>query len=182
MSQIKKLNLSQIDEGRKKALMNAEGLVNDARVLLQNNSYARAFFLSQLSLEEMGKYIILISAASNPALQRMDWNRFWKLYKFHESDDRNFEFLRFIFIEIENLKDQMKYINELYGKNTQEILRGSSLYSDFLKNGFYGPTDTITSELAAFWVSVAERYLSSFRYYDENFIGSENFSKLQKKE
>ena len=180
MSQIKKLNLSQINEGRRKALMNAEGLVNDARTLLQNNSYARAFFLSQLSLEEMGKYIILISAASNPSLQNMDWNQFWKLYKFHESDDRNEEFLKFIFSEIGNLKEQMKYIDELYRENTQVILRMSSLYSDFLKNAFYGPTDTITNEIAAFWVSVAERYLSSFIYFDENFIGSEDLSKLQK--
>ncbi len=176
-----KLTLSQIDEGRRKALINAEELVNDARLLLENFSWARAFLLSQSSLEELGKYIMLISAASNPDLERMDWKLFWNLFRFHKSSNRNQTLLNFLFVEMGNLKEHMKYLTEVHEKESvQETLITSSFYSDFLKNRFYGPQEYINDEIATYWVSVAERYLDAFKHFDGNITGTRGLSKLRK--
>ena len=182
MSELKKLNLMQIEEGRRKALINADRLVEDAKILLENNSWARAFFLSQLSLEELGKYIMLMSVASNPHYERMDWKRFWKMYRFHKSNTKDIPLLEFLFAEMKSLKDlkaRLKRFQEI--ENVPESIRIVSLYSDFHKNSFYDPMEVITNELATFWVSVAERYMNLIKSFDERIVGVKSLQNLRKK-
>ena len=183
MSEIKKLSLTQIDEGRKKVLINADRLVQDAKILLKNNGWARAFFLSQLSMEELGKYITLISTALNPDYEKIDWGKFWKMYRIHKSETRNIPLLEFLFPEMKTLKDlkvRLKRFQEV-GENMLETLRVVSLYSDFHRNSFYGPMEVITNELATFWMSIAERYLDYIKSFDKKIIGVEGLLNLRKR-
>ena len=56
------LTIEQLKEGRLKALQNAESLIRETPILPDNNYRARALFLSQVSGEELGNYVMLINA------------------------------------------------------------------------------------------------------------------------
>ena len=60
-----KLSIEQLEHGRKRTLHNAEELVTDARILLGNERYARCYFLSEIAVEELGKYVMLVAATLN---------------------------------------------------------------------------------------------------------------------
>ncbi len=182
MSQLKKLTLTQIDEGRRKTLINADRLVKDAKILLENDSWARAFFLSQLSLEELGKYMMLMSVASNPYYEKIDWKKFWKLYKTHKSNTSDIPLLKFLFTEMESLRGFKASLKRYQEENehVSESLRMVLLHSDFHKNRFHSPMETINIDLATSWVSAAERYLDSIKSFDEKIIGLEGLRNLRK--
>ena len=184
MSEIKKLSLRQMDEGRKKALFNSDELLSDAKTLLENGRWARAFLLSLLSMEELGKYILLVSLSSIPNYEKINWKKFWKMYGFRKIDGDNIHLLGFFFAELKSLKNLEKNLKGLQkeDKNILSSLGDLSLFSDFQKNGFHSPEEVITNEIASYWVRVAERYLNSVKSFDNKIIGLDGLMKLRKPE
>jgi len=184
MSKIKKLSLEQMDEGRKKALFNSDELLSDAKTLLENGRWARAFLLSLLSMEELGKYILLVSLSSIPNYEKIDWKKFWKMYEFRKIDGDDIHLLGFFFAELKSLKNLEKNLKGLQSenKNILSSLGDLSLFSDFQKNGFHSPEEVITNEIASYWVRVSERYLNWVKSFDNNIIGLDGLMKLRKSE
>ncbi len=64
-------------------LENAEGLVEDAKVLYNNGRFPRALAMCVLSFEEMGKIVQLTGALVNKTPN--EWERFWKRFRDHKS-------------------------------------------------------------------------------------------------
>ncbi len=184
MSEIKKLSLEQMDEGRKKALFNSDELLSDAKTLLENGRWARAFLLSLLSMEELGKYILLVGLSSITNYERIDWKKFWEMYKFRKIDGNDIHLLGFFFAELKSLENLEKNLKGLQNedKNILTSLGDLSLFSDFEKNGFHSPEEVITNEIASYWVRVADRYLNSVKNFDKNIIGLDGLKKLRKSE
>ncbi|WP_455276657.1 AbiV family abortive infection protein [[Eubacterium] cellulosolvens] len=184
MSEIKKLSLEQMDEGRKKALFNSDELLSDAKTLLENGRWARAFLLSLLSMEELGKYILLVGLSSITNYERIDWKKFWEMYKFRKIDGNDIHLLGFFFAELKSLENLEKNLKGLQNedKNILTSLGDLSLFSDFEKNGFHSPEEVITNEIASYWVRVADRYLNSVNNFDKNIIGLDGLKKLRKSE
>jgi AbiV family abortive infection protein len=184
MSEINKLSLEQMDEGRKKALFNSNELLSDAKTLLENGGWARAFLLSLLSMEELGKYILLVSLSSIPNYEKIYWKKFWKMYEFRKIDGNNINLLGFFFAELKSLKNLEKNLKgfQKEDKNILSSLGDLSLFSDFQKNGFHSPEEVITNEIASYWVRVAERYLNSVKTFDNNIIGLDGLMKLGRSE
>jgi AbiV family abortive infection protein len=184
MSEINKLSLEQMDEGRKKALFNSDELLSDAKTLLENGRWARAFLLSLLSMEELGKYILLVGLSSIPNYDKIDWKKFWKMYEFRKIDGDYIHLLGFFFAELKSLKNLEKNLKGLQNKdkNILTSLGDLSLFSDFQKNGFHSPEEVITNEIASYWVRVAERYLNSVKTFDKNIIGIDGLMKLGRSE
>jgi len=57
-----KLNFEFLDSYQKAALHNANSLLDEAKLLLSNNYYARAYFLAVASIEETGKAFMAFSS------------------------------------------------------------------------------------------------------------------------
>jgi AbiV family abortive infection protein len=52
----------QLEQARTKALANAERLVSDAALLLKNKRWPAALYFCQIAGEEIGKYLMVLSA------------------------------------------------------------------------------------------------------------------------
>lgn len=181
------LSLAQLDDGRKKALFNANELLNDARVLLNNGRWARALFLSQIAAEELGKYVIIISAAVNLTRARRlgkdfdskkFWRDFWKRYRFHRAKMSLLVHLEHFFSE-EKAHEYLKKIPE--EAHLSEYVKMASLYSDFHEDAFCSPNELITEALSRLTVEVGKKRLNWLKSYDREIIGAEGLLKLTKK-
>jgi AbiV family abortive infection protein len=79
------LDLEQLKLGRLVVLKNAEELVVEAEILYENKRWARSFFLSQAASEELGKYMMVVSAIAFVVGGGMNWELFWKRFRNHRA-------------------------------------------------------------------------------------------------
>ena len=56
------LNFEFLDSYQKAAIDNADSILDEAKLLLSNNHYARAYFLAVASIEETGKAFMAFSS------------------------------------------------------------------------------------------------------------------------
>jgi AbiV family abortive infection protein len=180
-----KLTLDQLDEGRKKALSNSEDLVNDARVLLEHQRWARALFLAQLAAEELGKYTMIASAAvSLIRIQRLDvdidwdefWGVFWKRYRHHHEKTSLLIHLEYTFFSDSKAHEYLRKIPS--EAQNAEYVKMASLYSDFYDQ-FLSPKEIITQSLSNLAVRAAERRLSRMKSFDKEILGQNGLLRLR---
>ncbi len=74
---------AQLAELAEAALENANDLLDDARVLLENQRWARAYALAVLAAEEIGKFQLCIVAASYEPTDIRAWANYWKNFITH---------------------------------------------------------------------------------------------------
>jgi len=78
------LNVDELDGLAHAVRVNARGLVDDARLLLEAGRYPRAFALAELAAEEVGKLVLVAATAIRVALDvPVNWPRFWKHFRHH---------------------------------------------------------------------------------------------------
>jgi AbiV family abortive infection protein len=185
MNKLVRLNLAQLDEGRKKALSNSVDLVNDAKVLQRKNRWARALFLSQLAAEELGKYVIIVSAAVNltraeQSEANINWERFWgdfwKRYKLHHAKMSLIIHVEYFLSDSKAHEYLKKISKEAY---TAEGVKMAALYSDFYDK-FRSPKELITKRVSSLAVRLAERRVSWLKSYDKEVIGKNGLLRLTK--
>jgi AbiV family abortive infection protein len=174
------LSVSQINEGRKKALNNAEELFGEAKILLNRGRSARALFLALIAIEELGKYIMLISAAVNIVNNTINWKVFWKRYRDHKSKTSLYLHTEYLFSTIK----PSEYLWELKKQSKlQESVKLMSLYSDFASNhdnSFFKPSEAIDMRTADLTIKVLKQHLDNIRDYDRNIIGEKALLNLSK--
>ena len=64
-----------------RCLENAEALIDDAKLLIQNGRIPRAFALCVLSVEELGKIVLLFDALFYETSE--EWAEFWRRFRKH---------------------------------------------------------------------------------------------------
>jgi len=143
------LTIEQLKEGRLKALQNAESLIREASILLDNDYRARALFLSQVSGEELAKYVILTSALVEVALNpdSFNWRKFWRRYLSHKEKCRTILALEDLMLtEIDDFPAYLRNLPEIV--SDLETGRQAALYSDYIDNHFFAPTDLFSAKMA----------------------------------
>lgn len=77
------LTASQLEQGVDAALLQARGLITDARALLGESESGTSTALAFLAIEEVGKAVSLRNAFIDPP---SDWGRFWSMLRNHRKN------------------------------------------------------------------------------------------------
>ncbi len=77
------LSYAQIVRGYQYCIKNARELYSDAELLFKNRRYARAYALTVLSYEEIGKLMILLTATFHESSDLDLWKKFWNRFRSH---------------------------------------------------------------------------------------------------
>lgn len=156
----KKLTVDEVENMSLKVIENASELIEDAKLLLENKRYARAYTLSHLMCEELSKIPMFGRALTESA---MDKNYNWKdLHK--RLVNHNPKIRLFMMMPTVNVKGLEKIVGipESQGvkafEKTLNNLKNNSLYSGFQGNDFKKPSEVITKEIAETMFEIASEY------------------------
>jgi len=169
-------------DGINKALSNASDLITDAEILLNNNRFSRAYTLYHLSMEETGKasmlfFFLLHDDYKNPKEQKRILKEF-RDHKLKTQAAMSIDMLVAYLIEnkaikkklIENLQEQERNINHF------NDLKNNSLYTSFINNKFYKPSQVISEQRVKYLKFYAEIRLSAIQQFIE--AGIENYDDI----
>ncbi len=154
-----------LEEYEQAAIKNAEELLNDAKILFKQKSFARAYFLSVASIEETGKaYTAFHSRGRNlsdPGLKE----RLRKLFENH-SHKITSAFICWILTSLESKDVIMNIVNLMTDlKQHREV----SMYVDVYLNGIiFMPSQVIWDGQAFNSVRIAENCLCHTKEYINN--------------
>jgi len=129
----------QIASGMHLCYWNAKELFEDAELLNKSGSYARAFSLAILSLEELAKVPILAETLFYRKDDTEKWEKFWESFKSHSDKQLMWStygtFLKKIGID---------HYGDRYSSDLQPLLdkfKQLGFYVDFFKGQFIKPND-----------------------------------------
>ena len=149
------IKISEIKKGIELSIENSFELLRDAEILFENKRYARAYSLSQLALEEIGKSVILFDfyrKLQGDDRKTFDFKTFrrnfrdhkWKTYEsifielLMKGGSKSPEFKKFA---LENFKKIQK--NK---KGHYDNLKNQSLYVSLLNDKFKKPDELFKKE------------------------------------
>jgi AbiV family abortive infection protein len=150
---------------------NAAGLIGEAEILHEHKRYSRAYALSYMACEELGKLPILIGAATKLVLRtKVDWKTVTTSFRNHETKTAHFlgaaagAILEARFDQGEKIskEDFVDQINEAQAQaNNTFSKRNSSLYVDEKSNKFISPEDVIDESDSQSSMNLAKLIYSS---------------------
>jgi AbiV family abortive infection protein len=169
------LTREQLEEGRRKALENARELVDEAGLLHANAYWPRVVFLCHIAAEELGKYIMLVSAfvelTADP--HDFDWSRFWKRFTSHKQKFTTLSFWEEIRLApnepATGLEPGEDYFANL-GRtvNWLEAAKQKSLYADFFKRSFRTPRDLIGEGTASRALELSQKRVQMMALFEKD--------------
>lgn len=174
------LSPKEASKGIDLAITNATELFKDAKLLYDNKSYARAEALAILSIEEIGKTIILRSILLED--NNSNLITLWKKYRNHIEKNKLWMFPTLM----SALKGNLKYEHILWlvdPKNKKNSLKleeqkQNSLYTDCIRKAEWTlPTKTVSKEEADNILDIAFILVN----YSDNLAASEEHLELYKK-
>jgi AbiV family abortive infection protein len=163
-------SLSQLFLGFQKALANARDLSDEANLLFKNSRYARAYFLSANSNEEIAKAVLLGDAMLLKAL-RVEIN--WKKWNYHFiAHDRKLIVLahiRYWMDPLINASDLNYKALNLLKQDVKNVKayhqrKHDSIYMSFCKDQFVSPADIISETETDRYIQENEGILSFVEY------------------
>lgn len=159
---MKKWTVDEIENARKLILKNAQELLSESELLLENKCFARAFTLSHLSKEEASKIPMLVKAGFKTASGKsFDWNKLNRRMVKHTSKITMFSLMNF-FLSDENKFPNTKKLNNL---------KNSSLYCGVSDGKYVMPSEIITEELAEESISTAKQLIGFFEWSEKGTVG-----------
>lgn len=170
----KALTREQLEEGRRKALENARELVDEAGLLHTNAHWPRVVFLCHIAAEELGKYIMLMSAFVELTVDPhdFDWNRFWKRFTSHSR-----KFTSLCLWEETHLGADEIVMSPESGEDYFENLakavtmldtgKQKSLYADVMDGSFRSPNDLFGEEIAFKALRLARKRVDLISSFEE---------------
>ncbi|MEJ7829908.1 MAG: AbiV family abortive infection protein [Segetibacter sp.] len=159
---LEELSIDELELGIKRALENAEDMINEGDILYENESYPRSYTLYQLAIEEIGKSRILFSLIINLRLENeIDFKEINKDFMHHQTKSKSaitFEMAALLvmhstgdesaderkkkfFTSLEDLQAESENINRLNN------YKNDSLYIGIAEKKFISPKDVITKEM-----------------------------------
>lgn len=149
---------------------NASELLEESKILLDHQKYARAYALSQIAYEEMAKLPIIFQEATKSIYKEThDWKKFYKRLRSHESKNKlNYVMedvlsINGLRISSEKIYDNLKFVNHV---------KNISLYSDIKNNRFTKPSNEISRNLAVKKYEVVSSVLSIYKMADYHSKGN----------
>lgn len=161
-------SLAQIDEAIDALLANAQGLSEEARLLLNATRYARAFALAHLAREEMSKAVMLQSTAVRIlAQQPIQWKRLMVRLRDHKSKLKleiveSALLLKGLGITEPSLDAVLASTKAAADYRNDQ--KNDSLYVGFKEGKFTSPGDLFTEHKASRTVQLAEARLEQLMF------------------
>ena len=151
------LNFEKLEHAYIMTYENAKELIEEANILLDNEKYARAYFLAQIAYEEIGKLPIILHETTRALYKEQhDWKKFYKRLRSHDAKNQvNVIFDKIsgfpkIDLDVDEIRDNTKRLN---------TLKNASLYSDLNEGEFIKPSSIVNEESAKARIRVAEEYM-----------------------
>lgn len=158
--------MAQLRKGAGMAMQNSEGLIRDAEILYANGRWARCRFLCAIAIEELGKYLMLMSAMVQVARGEMDWKRFWKRFRQHQEKSGNILAFDKFLSPFDSAVQTVMQLRRTLGEAKQaEAVKMEALYVDFSKNGFTLPHERVDESMA---LEDLEGAKAVFKFFDAN--------------
>ncbi len=129
--------LKQVAQGMQFSLENAEDLLGDAEVLYRNERYPRAFALSVLAMEELGKIVVLARVIHVPETDQEGLKAFWKKFRSHTTkfgDAAFWSYASRLHPDLTAAWSELPHV-----RNQIELMKQVSFYVDFADTGFLLP-------------------------------------------
>lgn len=184
------MNDKEIEKGFKLVIQNAKDLLVEAKLLFDNGFYARAYSLTQLCIEEIGKSTILSRAILDYYFgEKIDFKYFEKL-GFRKHQEKTKQSLQPELIAIwmfeksrgkkTNLRDSL--IEDFNQIDQYNKLKNDSLYVGLNDDSFIFPGEVIKKEMAAELIEKAELRLAAaeplFRTLEEMEISAKRLKEV----
>ncbi len=162
---MKPLSINQIFSALTKIIENAQELVEDAELLLENNRYARAFALAHLASEELVKFQFLLPVASELARNHnVNWKEINKGLRDHRVKIGGAILLNFMFEPpqggVYQASELLQQMSTLKDKND---MKNFSLYASQNGHDYFKPSELIDEQAAVACVSRARELFMRFR-------------------
>ncbi|MEK0336685.1 MAG: AbiV family abortive infection protein [Nitrosopumilus sp.] len=181
----KALSLEDFYNGTLLSIETAESLYDEAILLSSNNKHAGSFTKCVLSLEEIGKSILLVLAATLliqfKEMDKRYWKKFWTIFYDHLKK-LNFAIQYYLFTsEINiNTKDHVRQIFEFIQKTSKELDKDKQKgqYTDFSEDKFVKPIDIDFKENSESLLEVLDRLLELQRERFPNELNFDNYIEI----
>ncbi|MFB0919345.1 MAG: AbiV family abortive infection protein [Oscillospiraceae bacterium] len=151
------LTREQFITARNKTLLNANNLIIESKLLFENGMIARAYFLASIACEEIGKYLLISSAAIDYVRGTLNWKNFWKRIRNHKAKNQTIELFENIFVSNDENFTNPELIKALI--NDMDELKMANLYSDMFQYDFYEPNEIADKSMTANLIALAENRL-----------------------
>ncbi len=164
---MKALSIPQVLSAFSKALENAQELIEDAELLLENNRYPRAFALAHLASEELIKSQLLFPVALVLARDRpVDWKKIHRVLRNHQVKIEGIILLDFVFeppsdgiYQASKLSQRMRAVRDINNR------KNYSLYASQVDHEYFKPSELIDDQAAIACVSDARGLLQEFQMF-----------------
>jgi AbiV family abortive infection protein len=139
---VRELSVEELLDGYREALANAGELLDEAELLLENEHYARAYFLAHIACEEMAKSPMFYRVACELALDlSTDWRKLDRRLRDHQDKIRNVLTMDYFQSEIRaDDSDLRDYEEDLAKVPVHNEAKNDSLYVGLTDKGFARPS------------------------------------------
>lgn len=176
---MRELSLEQLTHGRLRALQNAVDLIIDAECLFKKGRWARSAFLSQIAIEELGKYLIIMGAIGNLIAGQIEWSNFWKRFVSHREKTGNIFYFDAALSPSQEDQEILRDFEKADTDTTEfQKEKLSSLYVDFRADRFVLPMDVVDERIAKTAIENAKAALSFFELGEKEVFSKANLGKL----
>lgn len=166
--------------GRVKALDNSKRLRRDADILFRAGSFASAFFLVQISTEELGKYSLIVSSSISALHGSLDWKNFWKRFRSHKNKTEVLQSLEDLYNVIN--KESKKLLNTEENRDyasLQDEVKMKSLYSDYTEGcEFSDPSFLINEEVCSLAIQLLDTRIEMVEKFEDEIASKMAWEKL----
>ena len=154
---VAELTSEQIEEACEAAFGNAVDLLDEADILRSNERCARAYFLTHIACEELGKLPILTTAAVAHRLGHdVDWRRIDRVLRSHSSKIKQVLFIDSIVGGQGLAEGKAAYEADLKRMRLYIDMKNASLYSFAVEGRFGRPLEAIPCEIYDSFRALAE--------------------------
>ena len=163
------MNDKEIEKGYQLVIENAKSLIDEANLLLANDYCARAYSLTQLATEEIGKSSILLRAIFEYYMGVTIDFKYLKGLGFTKHQEKTKESLKPELIAIWLFEQSMKKKTDLRSGLVEDFnqieelndLKNNSLYVGVKDDRFFSPKEIITKEMARNLIEKAKLRLAA---------------------
>jgi len=172
------LTKEELLDGAKKSLENAKELIDEGNLLFDNGKYARAFTLSQLSIEEIGKSsLILESILFDKYKSKRQQKLLMKQIVNHKNKTKVAQRIDFLLAMIIEDKEIKKVLINNFAKQSEQIdkindFKNFSLYVSVIKDKFVKPSEKIPQSLVEDYKFYAEIRYEATRQFNELLVNN----------
>ena len=149
------LTREELISAHDKAIANASHLLAEAKVLFENDRYSRSYYLLCICNEELGKSLLILSSIADLIDEKIDWKKFWRIYRNHKVKRGILESMEAILAvafgesaSFNSIRDNLKAFEEF---------KMASLYSDIQSGVFAEPNELIKKDIAELMLSLSTK-------------------------